>query len=56
MNDATLILFLAGLLQVISLGIAGWTLGEVITIGKKISAHEQQLKDLPCSDCEPNRR
>lgn len=47
----------AALLQTISLAVSGWTLLEVIRIGRKIERHDQKLSDLPCNDCgELNRR
>lgn len=47
-----LVFALASLLQVITLAICGWTLTEVIAIGKQIERHEQKLSDLPCGKCE----
>lgn len=43
-----------GLLQAISLGLAGWILLEVISHGKDISSIKTKLGDLPCDDC-PNQ-
>ena len=42
----------AALLQVIAIGISGWTLIEVIRIGKMVERHDQKLSDLPCDDCK----
>ena len=41
----------ADILQTITLAVAGWTLIEVISLGKKIERHDQKLKDLPCNSC-----
>jgi len=46
----------ANLLQVITLAISGWTLLEVIRIGRKIERHDQQLSDLPCSTCHTKKQ
>ena len=43
----------ANILQLITLAISGWTLKEVIRIGRAIERHDQKLSDLPCGDCEP---
>lgn len=40
------------ILQTITLGIAGWTLLEVISQGKAVAAMKQKLRDLPCGDCD----
>jgi hypothetical protein len=40
------------ILQVITLAVVGWTLREVIHLGKTIAAMKQKLRDLPCGDCE----
>ncbi len=39
------------ILQVITLGVAGWVLLEVVGIKEKIAALSQKLKDLPCETC-----
>jgi hypothetical protein len=41
------------ILQVITLAISGWTLLEVIRLGRTIERHDQKLEDLPCGDCKP---
>ena len=42
----------ADILQTVTLAIAGWTLVEVISLGKKIERHDQKLRDLPCGNCK----
>jgi hypothetical protein len=42
----------ANVLQIITLGVSGWTLLEVIRIGRAVERHDQKLTDLPCDDCE----
>ena len=39
------------ILQTVTLAVAGWTLLEVVKLGKKIERHDQKLKDLPCNEC-----
>lgn len=42
------------ILQVITLGVVGWTLKEVICLKVSVAALKQRVKDLPCSICDPN--
>ena len=42
----------ATILQTVTLAVAGWTLLEVVSLGKKIERHDQKLKDLPCNNCK----
>ena len=39
----------ANVLLVILLAISGWTLAEVVRLGKDVSAMRQKVRDLPCS-------
>jgi hypothetical protein len=39
------------ILQTITLAVSGWTLLEVIRMGRKIERHDQKLSDLPCNNC-----
>ena len=53
--------FSAGdVLQGIILAVSGWTLLEVIKLGKKTAQLDQKLQDLPCDNspsgnCEPGK-
>jgi hypothetical protein len=42
----------ATILQTITLAVVGWTLLEVIGLGKEQAKMKQKLQDLPCGDCE----
>jgi hypothetical protein len=44
-------LFTADAVQGVTLCVAGWTLLEVIHLGKAMSAMQQKIKDLPCDNC-----
>ncbi|MDE2100740.1 MAG: hypothetical protein KGL39_26075 [Patescibacteria group bacterium] len=39
------------ILQVITLGVAGWVLIELISMKTKIAEIRQKLRDLPCDEC-----
>ena len=39
------------ILQIITIGVAGWTLLEVIKQGKSIATFKQKVRDLPCEKC-----
>ena len=39
------------ILQLIALGVSGWTLLEVIALKTNFAAMNQKVKDLPCKDC-----
>ena len=40
----------AQILQIIILGVSGWTLLEVIKQGKEVAQMKQKLRDLPCGE------
>ena len=40
------------LLNLIILGICGWTLTETVRHGRIIAAIKQRLSDLPCVECK----
>lgn len=56
MTDSAILLSLIGavcaLLQIILLGLSGWTLLEVVQHGKAISSIEARFNSLPCEKCE----
>ena len=45
----------ANILQLITLGVSGWVLLEVISLKTSFAAMKQKLRDLPCGDCEETR-
>jgi hypothetical protein len=52
MNDPT------SLLQLLIVGMSGWTIREVYRIARELEAMKQRLKDLPCGpnlECPENK-
>lgn len=41
----------ASILQIITLGVSGWVLLEVVGIKERLAAMNQKMKDLPCDTC-----
>lgn len=46
----------SNILQVITLAGVGWALRELISQGKDLAKIKQQIRDLPCGDCDTKNK
>lgn len=44
----------AQLLQLVIIGLSGWTLREVYRIAREVERIKQKMSDLPCEPCPNN--